>query len=309
MASTRPDPRLNVYRDDLAGEELRGVVDAPRYVPGQSCQIRVPKAPVCRQPQEDALLETEVLGGEFVRVYEEAGGWAWCQLETDHYVGYVPNSAITRRLNLATSRIVVPRSYVFARPDTKSKPVDTLFLNGQVTVEETCDGFAQLRDGGFVHAPHVSNSRRRAADFVAVAEQFVGTPYLWGGKSQLGIDCSGLVQLAMQAAGLSCPRDSDMMLAEVGRTFSVTPDGGTNGGLRRGDLVFWTGHVGIMVDANRLLHANAGHMLTMVEPLKETLARYDAQGVQVLGIRRPPGLSAEACETHSQGAPSPSQHP
>ena len=107
-------------------------------------------------------------------------------------------------------------------------------------------------------------------DAAGVALRFLGAPYLWGGRESLGLDCSGLVQQALAACGKACPRDTDM---QAGIGVAVAP-----GDLARGDLVFWKGHVGMMLDAERMVHANGHHMATVVEPLAEAIARIEAAG-------------------------------
>jgi cell wall-associated NlpC family hydrolase len=148
---------------------------------------------------------------------------------------------------------------------------------------ETGATFARLEDGRFVAAAHIAERDCFAPDFVAVAEAFLGVPYVWGGKTRLGVDCSGLLQVAMHAAGKPCPRDSDMQLAELGQAVSVGAD---LGGLERGDLVFWAGHVGIMLDSVRLLHANAHHMAVAIEPLRVAADRIARTGAVIVAVKR-----------------------
>ena len=179
---------------------------------------------------------TEVLHGELVTVYDERDGWAWVQLAHDGYVGYVAADALSAAVQTPTHRVTVPGTFRYAAADAKALTGLHLTMNALVCVEEMGASFARLADGSFVPARHLAETGVFATDFVAVAERFIGTPYVWGGKSRLGLDCSGLVQTAMHAAGLHCPRDSDMQLAELGRGLEVGDD---LGGLRRGDLVFW----------------------------------------------------------------------
>jgi cell wall-associated NlpC family hydrolase len=145
-----------------------------------------------------------------------------------------------------------------------------LSLNALLAVAETDGLFVRLASGGFVASRHVAEIGRSALDFVEIAERFVGTPYLWGGRTRFGLDCSGLLQLALHAAGRPCPRDSDMQAAELGEAVLVPDD---LEGLQRGDLVFWPGHVGIMADDMMLLHANGYHLTTLVEPVKDAAER------------------------------------
>ncbi len=217
------------------------------------------------------MCSVQLLFGETVRVFEEHEGWAWVQADADGYVGYVPAAAISRAVGSATHKIAALSTPAMARPDVKSPPLVDLPLGARVAVEREDNGFAALAIGAFIPLPHLAGLDAREADFVAVAERFLGSPYLWGGRTRAGIDCSGLVQTALRATGVSAPRDNHSPSLE---------------GLRRGDLVFWRGHVGIMTDATQLLHSNGFHMRVVIEPLAETVARIKAIGGEVVAVKR-----------------------
>lgn len=274
------DPRRHAFREDLAAEALRGRVAAPRYVTGELRQLVVPVLPLRREPRFDATLDSEVLFGETLRVFDEAEGWAWVQLDRDAYVGYVPSEGLARAIVPPSHRVSRLRTYVYPMPDIKSPPLALLSLNAQIAALGREGRFLALTTGGFVVADHASPLDVRAADYVEVAMSFLGTPYLWGGRTSLGVDCSGLVQLATEAAAIACPRDADMQGAELG---APLPGGAK---LARGDLVFWDGHVGIMASADELLHASAHHMEVVVESFAEAKARIAATGSEVLTARR-----------------------
>ena len=280
-----PDPRRHAYRGDLAAEPLRGLVEARRFVKGDPRQVSAPSLPLRREPRFDARLDTEVLLGETATVYDESEGWAWVQLSRDGYVGYVPSEGLTRRLVTPTHRIAALRSYVYPEPDGKTPPLALLSLNARIACERAEGKFLALAGGGYVYAAHAAPIGSTEPDFVAVAEAFLGTPYLWGGRTSIGLDCSGLVQLALEAAGQSAPRDADMQAAELGRAIELR--GGAK--LRRGDLVFWEGHVGIMTSAKDFLHANAFHMAVEAEPFARAKKRIKAAGYEVSCVRRLPG--------------------
>ena len=289
---TKPDPRRHAYRADLAAEHLRGAVAAERYVPGEPRQVAAPALPLRREPRFDAPLDTEALHGETLTVYDEREGWAWVQLHHDNYVGYVPSGGLVPEVTAPTHRVSVLRTYVFPEPDAKVPPLAMLSLNARVTVAETAGRFLRLESGGFVYARHALPVAEIAADYVAVAETFVGTPYLWGGRTSVGLDCSGLVQLAAAAAGHVVPRDADMQAEEAGHAFDWQ-----TGELVRGDLVFWNGHVGIMTSPEEFLHANAHHMAVEIEPFREARDRIKVAGFEVTGVRRLPRATAKTRRT------------
>jgi hypothetical protein len=274
------DPRRHAFREDLADARLEGQVTAERFVEGRTGQVRVAIAPVFGTRDAGTALTTQLLFGEAVRVFEEKDGWAWLQGDADGYVGYVPAAAIGREINTPTHRIASLSTPALGRPEIKSPPLVDLPMGGRLTLVREENGFAVLAIGAFVPMQHLVVADARAVDFVAVAEQFLGAPYLWGGRTRAGLDCSGLVQIALQATGVAAPRDTDMQQAEIGEAIGI-------GDVRRGDLVFWRGHVGIMTDAANLLHANAHHMRVVVEPLAEAVARIGATGSEVVAVRRP----------------------
>ena len=214
--TTALDRRRNAYRDDLAAESLRGRIAAPRYAAGETRQVIDAAVALRDTPDPHARWTTEALFGERVTVFEESEGWAWVQLAGDGYVGYLPDSALSARLQEATHRVSALGTWVYPAADIKSPPSLALSMNAALCVAETKGAFARLQDGRFVPVAHIAERDRFAPDFVAIAEAFLGVPYVWGGKTRLGVDCSGLLQVAMHAAGLTCPRDSDMQQAEVG---------------------------------------------------------------------------------------------
>ncbi len=281
--SKRLDPRRHAYRDDVAAETLRGKVEAERFVAGTVRQVMRAAVALRRRPAANAGLETEALFGETITVYDETNGWAWGQLTRDGYVGYLPADALSPDVRPATHKVSAIGTFLYPVPDIKSPPIMHLSITSQLAVAERTDRFYRLTTGGFVVDRHVSERDRYARDFVDIAERLIGTPYLWGGRTRVGIDCSGLVQVSMEAAGLSAPRDTDMQQADLGSEVLVPQ---SLEGLQRGDLVFWPGHVGIMSDGVMLLHANAHHMSVVIEPLAEAVHRIARTGSEIATIKR-----------------------
>jgi cell wall-associated NlpC family hydrolase len=277
------DPRLTPARPDLAAAYLRGKVEAPRYVDGRAAQVVTASAPLRRSPRADAPLETEALFGESLTVYDETDGWAWVQLDRDKYVGYLPEASLGAPSG-PTHRVAALRAHAYPGPAIKTPPRMALSLGAQVRIVRRDGDFAISQDGLYLWSRHLVELEVREPDAVAIAERFLETPYLWGGRTSEGVDCSGLVQTALTAAGLAAPRDSDMQEATLGEPV-VIDDPETP--LTRGDLVFWKGHVGIMRDPLTLLHANGFHMKTVSEPLIEARDRIAAGGGgEVTSVRR-----------------------
>ncbi len=276
-------PRLTPARPDLADKRLEGTVTASRFVEGAAKQVVAASAPLRREPRPDAALDTELLLGETVRVFEEtAEGWAWVQLDTDGYVGWCPSEALGAVGPAPTHRVTILRTFVYPGPSIKLPPSMILSMNARVAVAST-DGHFARTGVGFIYTRHLTPLDTFASNWVEVAERFVGTPYLWGGRTSIGLDCSALVQMAMTAAGLDCPRDTDMQEGALGTDLGVND----LTGLQRGDLLFWKGHVAIARGDTTMVHANGHHMDTVVEPIEEAVARIARGGLRVTSVKRP----------------------
>lgn len=285
---TALDRRLNAFRPDLADVRLKGQVDAERFVEGQPAQVTAPVADLRGRPTQDAGLDTQFLLGDAVRIFDSNEGWAWVQGERDSYVGYMRLDALGGLAAAATHMVCVPRTFLYPGPDMKLPNAGVLSLGSSVAAA----GEAQTRgthyllteDGRAIVASHLLPLESHAADYVAVAETLLHTPYLWGGTSGFGIDCSGLVQISLRMAGRIVPRDSDMQARSLGTGFTPAPN---LSGLERGDLVFWKGHVGIMTDAATIIHANGSTMSVAVERLADAIGRIRPFFGEPTGFRRP----------------------
>jgi cell wall-associated NlpC family hydrolase len=289
-AQAKPDRRINAYRPDLADAGLRGQVEAQRFVEGRPRQVTAPNAPIRKAPDPLAEQEAEALYGERVRVFEDKNGWSWLQSERDGYVGYVESGRLGTRLWNPTHRVAVPRTPLFSGPGLKTAVTDFLHMESALEISAQENGYARTEEG-WVYAGHLAPEGEQDLDYVSTALLFLGAPYVWGGRSSLGLDCSGLAQLALQRAGIACPRDSDMQAASplLGERL---PPGETP---RRGDLIYWKGHVAIALDAATVVNATAHGLAVVVEPLAELDARARSEHPQgILVIRRPQLLGAAA---------------
>lgn len=265
------DPRLHAFRRDLADERLRGKVEATCFVPGTLKRVIAPTAALYKVPDNRSERQSECLFGEDVLVFEEKDGFCWVKAQQDNYIGYMEQSKIGPLENQTTHWVIVPRTFQYSDCDLRSPMIGSLSMGSRLTIvgkaETRGTHYAKLDNGHFVVETHIAPVTTLASDYVSVAESFIRTPYLWGGKSGLGIDCSGLVQLSMMMTGKSVLRDTDMQEASIGTKIDPSD------GLKRGDLVFWKGHVAIMTDENTLLHANGASMDVRKEDLNKAIER------------------------------------
>ncbi len=274
------DPRLTLARTDLAAAGLEGEVSAGRFAPTFATQVIAPAAAIRAAPDPSAEQLDQLLIGEVFDKLEENDGFVWGQARRDGYVGFVEASTLADEINTPTHWVSVPGTFAFAETSIKARAFGPISLNALVTIIEETETLALASDAGWIAKAHLSHIGEISADPAAVAETFLGAPYLWGGRTSLGLDCSGLVQQSLYAAGLACPRDADQQ-ALLGTPIDLN-------GLMRGDLVCWRGHIGMMLDEVRLIHANAHHMAVAIESLAEAVARIEAKGGgEPTAMRRP----------------------
>jgi cell wall-associated NlpC family hydrolase len=279
------DPRLNAFRRDLADAALRNRIDVPRYAEGRPARIKAGRAPLRCEPTATSRMGSELLFGETVSIFETRDGWSWVQSQEDGYVGYVRADFLGEAGEAATHWISALRSFIFSKPDIKSPVLEVLSMNSPIRVTARKERFVAVEGGGYVWADHIADLHDYEEDHAAVALRFLGTPYLWGGRSSIGLDCSGLVQMALARCGKEAPRDSDMQSRQVGEN---VPFGGDGSVLRHGDLVFWDGHVGFWLDGGDFVHANATDMMVTRGPFVNIARQIrEATGVDVTVVRRP----------------------
>lgn len=286
------DRRITPARADLAAASLKGRVEAARYAEGVARQCARPVAPLTFSPAADARQESQLLYGERFVAYEERDGWAWGQAELDGYVGYVEATALTEPTE-ATHLVAAPRSHLYPSPDLKLRAGPALGMGARVRIVEHARGFSRLASGGWLYGRHLAPLGRPEPDYVKSGMSLLGVPYLWGGRSAEGLDCSGFVQLVLARAGISAPRDSDQQRDALGEPIQPRDDWSR---VRHGDFVFFPGHVGIAVEGWRFLHANAFHMAVTLDDFSDVLDRAHAFAqIGVTCIRR---------LTRQDGAPS-----
>lgn len=282
---TTLDVRLNAYRQDLADARLKGEVEAPRYVEGKPAIVKAPVANLRSAPNAQAGMDTQLLHGDMVRVFERKEGWSWIQSERDNYVGYVSDAELGEPGALPTHVVASLRSFVYPGPDLKLLPLVAHSMGARVHVvgetETRGTRYFILASGDAMVASHLLPVDSPREDYVSAAEQLLHTPYLWGGASGFGVDCSGLVQLSLFMAGRSVPRDTDMQVKAIGRQIE------REDGLRRGDLVFWRGHVAIMMDEENIIHASGYSMTVAQEPLLQAIQRIKPLYGEPIAYRRP----------------------
>jgi cell wall-associated NlpC family hydrolase len=277
------DRRLNAYRDDLANVALKDTVSAQRYVEGQPARVIAHFADVYDRPEVGAGLQTQILHGHDIDVFDSGGdndgngngNWAWVQNKADGYVGYLRRELIEPTSPTGSSpthMVTAPRTFLYSETDLKSPRCGYRSMGSKLVVvdQATTRGtdYAILDSGEALIANHLIKIGDWLSDPVSVAETLLHTPYLWGGSTGFGIDCSGLVSIAYMLCGRSVLRDSDMQAASIGEVIPLDTDQ-----LRRGDLVFWKGHVGMMANGQNLLHANGNTMNVALEPLADAIKR------------------------------------
>lgn len=275
------DPRITAARPDLAADFLEGKIEALRYAPGTEMQVSAAVLDLRSAPDRDAMLATQLLHGEGFTVYEERpDGFAWGQSTRDGYVGYVGAAGLSTPGPTANVQVSALMTHIYGHPDMKTKVLSQLPFLSRLTRDGITSNFAVIGEDRYCPQQHLSPIGALGDDFVAITERFLGAPYLWGGRTMLGIDCSGLVQIALQATGEKPPRDSDMF-AVLGGAIDMSAI------LARGDLILWKGHIGIMRDKETILHANAHSMSVASEPLSVVKSRIAENGFgEITACRR-----------------------
>ena len=280
------DQRLYAFRPDLADVRLQGRVEAKCFVEAHTARVAVGRVPLRARPEHDMSIDSELLFGETVDVFERRDGWAWVKAHLDGYVGYLEEKSLGPDINEATHSVTALRTFIYPEPNLKSPPLHFVTMNARLSVTDAEIGeFVNIKGEGWIFRKHITTCDRYENDHCAVALRFVGSPYLWGGRTSVGLDCSALVQMSLMRCGVNVPRDSDMQENTIGREAICE----TNfSDLRRGDIVYWNGHCGIWINEDTFIHANATDMAVTVQPIKRICHHIaEATGDDAPRVRRP----------------------
>ncbi len=265
-ASFDNDPRVTPARGDIAADWLDGFLKADKFVKPKKSVITATAANLYKNPDYRTGIETQLLYGETFDILEEKDDWVWGQSQTDGYVGYIKAENISPEKVTPTHQVINIGAWALDEADMKSRPMKQHSFGSLVEVIDYDDKFYLLSDHTYMFAGHLRALDEPDADPVGHAFRFLGVPYLWGGRSCAGIDCSALIQLCHAQCGISMPRDADMQQKSVGKALGTDFNAVS---LVPGDLIFWQGHVGMMIDARNMIHANTRAMAVSIDELSE----------------------------------------
>ena len=258
------DQRITPIRNDLASNLYIGSVRRKKYVEGIVHTVVSSHSPIYNK--KNSQLSTQLLFGERCKVFETLKGWSWVQSLRDDYVGYTPSKNLKKLKLKPTHKVKSLRTFIYIKPNIKSKILSYLSFNSLVKISSTKYGFCKIQNLGWCPSSDLSKISEKKFNIVNLARQFLNTPYYWGGRDSYGIDCSGLIQNIMQMNNIDFPRDTDMQEDFCTRSL-------LRKNLKAGDLVFWKGHVALMTEKKKIIHANAHHMKTQEESLVTAEAR------------------------------------
>ena len=277
------DSRIIPIRNDLASIEYKGLIKSKKFSNGTNYFLRSSSSPLYSKKNSNELA-SQLLYGEIFRVFDVSGKFAWGQSLRDNYVGYTPIESLSSKKIKATHKIQSLRALIYKKPQIKQSPIMYLSLNSLVNVKSKEGKFSFLENLGWIFSGCISPINNFNFNVTELAIQYLNTPYLWGGRDSIGIDCSGLIQNIYQMVGINMPRDTDLQeLFFADEIFSETK-------IKAGDLIFWKGHVAMALDNKNIIHANAYHMKTSIETLKHAKVRIAKQYGRIIKISRPSNI-------------------
>ena len=261
------DPRLTPANEIVACSTLKGKIKHANFVEAKNYQVNVPFVDLLGSP--DGKRNRQLIYGSKVKYFSAAKGWAFIQNTYDNYVGYVPESTIASETQ-KTHIVTAPLAHVFMEPNIKSKNIEILPLAARVSGEMIGNGFLET-ELGWISVSQLKRKTELSKDPVEVSKLLQNAPYLWGGNTTLGIDCSGLIQISLLLCGIDCPGDSDQQMNTLGQNIDIGSP------RKKGDIIFWKGHVAWALNERQILHANAYHMATVIEEANEAIERIKKQ--------------------------------
>ncbi len=279
------DRRITPVRNDLAADWLRDKFKAERYAAGEPCTVIRDGAPLHFSPERSATMESQLIHGEVFQVYEQRDGWCWGQNLTDNYVGYVPAVDLAADLPAPDHQVAALHCHLYTEPDLKRPTAGIISMSARVKIIDIDGKFCRIASGYWLHSRHLVSLDYNTQDLIGTAVKFIGVPYLWGGRTAQGLDCSSLVQITMAMAGIPAPRDSDLQEAGLGTPVAMDNPRDFSR-IEEGDLVFFPGHVGLFVNDWRFLHASAFDMQVSLHGFSDVLDRANSDNAGVTSIRR-----------------------
>ena len=261
----RFDRRITAIRKDIASDYFKGLIKRKKFVEGVKHTVISNYSPL--HSSKSSTISSQLLFGEQVYVFDQSNGWSWVQGMRDGYVGYTPSKNLKKQRIKSSHKVSSLRTFVYSSSNIKSDVITYLSLNSLVLISDRRNNFVKIKNLGWCFKNDFEKISKSNFNIVELSKKYLGTPYLWGGRDSMGIDCSGLVLNIMQMNCINFPRDTDLQESFVTKSIKYEKN------LRAGDLVFWKGHVAMMVDKKNIIHANAFHMITNIEPLQTVKKR------------------------------------